>query len=56
MTDEYNIPFQLEFEFDEPVLPGDIVKIIAIAQRDIPYDRPIDLEKDNFITLWEQKN
>ena len=56
MTDKYNIPFQLEFEFDEPVLPGDIVKIIAIAQRDIPYDRPIDLEKDNFITLWEQNN
>ena len=56
MTDKDNIPFQLEFEFDEPIRPGDIVKIIAIAQRDIPYDRPIDLDGENVITIWEQKN
>ena len=53
MTDAENIPFDLTFEFRDPLEASDIVRVVAIPFNDIPYDSPTDPDCENAVTIWE---
>lgn len=53
MTDAENIPFDLTFDFREPLEASDIIRVVAIPFKDIPYDSPTDPDCGNAVTIWE---
>lgn len=55
MTDKNALRFQIFFSFDEEIKAEDIRRVWVIIDKDVPTDRPVDLEKDGGIVVWENK-
>ena len=53
MTDKNALRFQIFFSFDDEIKAEDIRRVWVITDKDVPTDRPIDLEKDGGIVVWE---
>ena len=55
MTDKNALRFQIFFSFDDEIKADDIRRVWVITDKDVPTDRPIDLEKDGGIVVWENR-